>query len=73
MTHQRRMSGVFRARIQQGFEAASGTVEEQRADGGILSEHAIQITWFAAGCRASLVGEPALISDGPRAFPCLAD
>lgn len=28
MANQRRVSGIFRARIQQGFQAAGGTVEE---------------------------------------------
>jgi hypothetical protein len=42
------------AHIEQGFQPSRGAVEKERLDGGILIEHAIQITWFATCCRALL-------------------
>ena len=34
MANQRSMVGLARSRVEQGFEASSGTVDEERADGG---------------------------------------
>jgi len=56
MAHQGRASWVFGTRIEQGFQASGRAVEKKRLDGGILSEHTIQITWFAGRCRALVAG-----------------
>ena len=54
MAHQGSARRMLCAHIEQGFQPSGGAVEKEGLDGGILCEHAIQITWFAPCCRTLL-------------------
>ena len=59
MTHHRRMSRVGRSPVEQRFQSARGTVDEERSNGGSFSIHWWSLVVNRESCIASIADLPA--------------